>query len=103
MNRPSVLAIPLCLTLLASGVNAQSHIGSGSATPYVHPADPVYRDIERLLTAGLLPATIFGQRPFSAREMARLASVADSTLQALRAQAAAPVADIDLHSRARRT
>ena len=102
MKLPFVLAILLCLTLMASGVDAQSHIGSGSATPYVNPTDPVYRDIDRLLAAGLLPGVIFGQRPFSAREIARLATVADSALQALRGQAAAPVADIDLHSRARR-
>lgn len=78
-----------CLTLLPSGADAQSHIRAGGATPQVAPTDDRYRDVERLLAAGLLPDVIFGHRPFSAAEFSRLANLGDSTLSALRRQAAA--------------
>ena len=38
----------------------------------VPPADPVYRDVDRLAELGLLDSVILGQRPYSRRELARI-------------------------------
>ncbi len=46
------------------------------STPNVPVDDPVYRDIDKLIAAGLVKDVIYGQRPWSRREIARVLSVA---------------------------
>lgn len=86
-TRRVLAATVAVLMLAASGAGAQSHDQPRSATPLVGPTDAVYHDVDRLRTAGLLPAVLMGQRPFSISELSRLAALADSTLQADSARA----------------
>jgi len=53
---------------------------TGQGTTPVAPSDPVYRDVDRLAQLGLLDSTIVGQRPYSRRELARLAGLARDRL-----------------------
>ncbi len=56
----------LCVScLLASSLH-------GQASVTVSPSDPVYRDIDRLAAAGMIDTLVYGQRPFSRRQIARL-------------------------------
>jgi hypothetical protein len=52
----------------------------GQATPVVQPDDRVYRDIDRLASAGLIDSLIAGARPFSEREVLRLLGEAKRNL-----------------------
>lgn len=45
---------------------------AGQASVSVSPTDPLYRDIDRLVAAGLVDTLIVGQRPYSRREIARI-------------------------------
>jgi hypothetical protein len=47
-----------------------------TSTPNVPVDDPVYRDIDKLVAAGLVKDAIYGQRPWSRREIARMVSEA---------------------------
>lgn len=46
---------------------------SAQATPYVPPLDPAYRDVEALVSAGLVRGLVLGQRPWSRLAFARAA------------------------------
>jgi hypothetical protein len=52
----------------------------GQGTTPVPPSDPVYRDVDRLAQLGLLDSAIVGQRPWSRRELARIAGLARERL-----------------------
>jgi len=52
---------------------AQQEVPMRGTTP-VAPTDPVYRDVDRLAQLGLLDGVILGQRPYSRRELARIAA-----------------------------
>jgi hypothetical protein len=73
--RLRALAAVLCLGPAALGAQA---------TTTVPVQDRVYRDLDRLLGAGLVQTVIVGQRPFSRREIARIViSVKPTTNRAL--------------------
>ncbi|MEO8625006.1 MAG: hypothetical protein ABI625_28235, partial [bacterium] len=61
------------LVFLASASGAQG-------TGLVASSDLVYADIERLSELGVLDSTVIGQRPYSRREIARIAGVARARL-----------------------
>ncbi|MBI4373291.1 MAG: hypothetical protein HY542_00285 [Deltaproteobacteria bacterium] len=44
----------------------------GYSSPNLPVDDPVYRDIDKLIAAGLVKDVIYGQRPWSRREIARM-------------------------------
>ncbi len=76
------------LVLALAGVSSVATAAGaqrGDATPVVAATDRVYRDIERLLAAGLLADVMMGQRPFSVAEVARLARFGENALTAVRA------------------
>jgi hypothetical protein len=68
-----VLALCAGALLLAPAVRAQG-------TAVVPPSDLVYADIDRLSELGMLDSVIMGQRPYSRREIARIARVARDRL-----------------------
>jgi len=45
-------------------------------TALVLPGDPVYRDLDRLAALGMLDSVVMGHRPYSRREIARIARIA---------------------------
>ena len=49
---------------------------AGQGTAPVPPSDLAYRDVDRLAALGLLDTVIVGQRPYSRRELARIAAMA---------------------------
>ncbi len=53
---------------------------AGQGTAPVAPADPAYRDVDRLAELGVLDSLVLGQRPYSRRQMARIAGAARSRL-----------------------
>ncbi len=53
------------------------------ATPNVDPNERVYRDIDRLVAAGLIDTVIVGSRPYSRREIRRLLNEANRNLNRL--------------------
>jgi hypothetical protein len=53
---------------------------AGQGTTPVAPSDPVYRDVDRLARLGVLDSVILGQRPYSRRELSRIAATAYSRL-----------------------
>ena len=55
---------------------------TAQGTTPVAPADPVYRDVDRLAQLGLLDSVILGQRPYSRRELARITTIARRGLAA---------------------
>jgi hypothetical protein len=55
---------------------------AGQGTTPVAPSDPIYPDVDRLAQLGLLDGVILGQRPYSRRELARIAMVARAQLAA---------------------
>ena len=61
------------LVLLAPAAHAQG-------TAIVPPSDLIYADIDRLAELGVLDSVIIGQRPYSRREIARIARVARDRL-----------------------
>lgn len=67
--------LPAALMLLVPAARA---VGQGT-TP-VAPSDPVYRDVDRLAQLGLLDSVILGQRPYSRRELSRIAAAAHARL-----------------------
>jgi hypothetical protein len=62
-------------------------------TGLVPPTDLVYADIERLSELGVLDSIIIGQRPYSRREIARIARVAHERLDSDRGVARAQFSD----------
>ncbi|MBA3671798.1 MAG: hypothetical protein H0W68_07225, partial [Gemmatimonadaceae bacterium] len=58
------------------------------ATATVAPTDAIYRAADRLIDAGLVTDAIVGQRPWSRRELARIASEAAASMAAGRADSA---------------
>lgn len=52
----------------------------GQGTTPVPSADPAYRDVDRLAELGLLDSAVLGERPYSRRELARLAAMAFARL-----------------------
>ena len=64
---------------------------AGQGTTPVPPSDPVYRDVDRLAQLGLLDLVIVGQRPWSRRELARIAALASARLATQSAAALRPV------------
>ena len=56
----------ICACLLIVGV------AYGGSSPNVPIDDPVYRDIDQLVAAGLIKDAIYGQRPWSRNEIARM-------------------------------
>lgn len=61
----------LAFTLLVTPLHAWS-------SPNVPIDDPVYHEIDQLVAAGLVPDLIYGQRPWSRSEIARMISAADN-------------------------
>lgn len=68
----------LCLFLLLLCVGIPLW---GSSTPNVPIDDPAYRDIDKLVALGLVKDAIYGQRPWSRREFARMVANAENHLQ----------------------
>lgn len=68
-------ALSVALALLMPAARA-----AGQGTAPVPPADPAYRDVDRLAQLGLLDSVILGERPCSRREIARIAEVARARL-----------------------
>jgi len=69
---------------------------TGQGTAPVAPSDPAYRDVARLAQLGAIDEVILGQRPYSRRELARIAGAARARLlvepgDALRATEAASI------------
>ncbi len=58
----------ICLFLFGAGT------ALAQSSPNIPIDDPVYRDIDRLVSFGLAPDVIYGQRPWSRTEIARLVS-----------------------------
>lgn len=56
-----------------------AHAAAQGTAP-VAPSDPVYRDIDRLAQLGVLDSVILAQRPYSRRELARIAASAKDRL-----------------------
>jgi hypothetical protein len=54
--------------------------GRAQGTALVPSTDLAYADVDRLSELGLLDAVIIGQRPYSRREMARIARIADERI-----------------------
>ena len=69
--------LPAALMLLMPAARA-----AGQGTTPVAPSDPIYHDVDRLAQLGLLDGVILGQRPYSRRELARIAMVARAQLAA---------------------
>jgi hypothetical protein len=67
--------LPAALMLLVPAAHA-----AGQGTTPVAPSDPAYRDVDRLAELGVLDSVIVGQRPYSRRELARIAGVAQRRL-----------------------
>ena len=61
-------------------MSALPALGRAQATPLVPPDDRVYRDLDRLASAGLIDSLILGARPFSEREVLRLLGEAKRNL-----------------------
>lgn len=61
---------------------------AGQGTAPVSPSDPAYRDVDRLAQLGLLDSVILGQRPYSRRELSRIAIQARARLAGNSAPAA---------------
>ena len=67
--------LPAALLLLLPAARA-----AGQGTTPVAPSDPVYRDVDRLAQLGVLDSLVLGQRPWSRRELARIAGMARARL-----------------------
>src|SRR5918992_6334208 len=77
----TLLALTLSLALSWPGT------ASAQATTNVPVHDLTYRHVERLIAEGLVDTVHVGQRPYSRREVARIASEAERNLQRLDAPA----------------
>jgi len=66
---------------LLSGLVPQLALGQASIN--VSDSDPVYRDIDKLVAHGLVDKIVYGQRPYSRREIARIIKEALVHLQRL--------------------
>lgn len=77
---PSLLSLRLRLAFaLLCGATSVAHSQGPALVP---PGDLAYSDLDRLDALGLLDSLIVGQRPYSRREIARLARAADARLSA---------------------
>ena len=76
------IRFPVCACLLLAALFVVAPAGRAAAqgTAPVPPADLAYRDVDRLAALGLLDAVLLGQRPYSRRELARMAGVARDRL-----------------------
>ena len=72
MRRRAGRGAVLAALILAS---AGWRVGAQGTAP-VPPTDLVYRDVDRLADLGLLDSVVLGQRPYSRRELARIAAIA---------------------------
>src|ERR687895_2983078 len=89
MRRPHPLA--LLLTLVQGALSLATlwpGTASGQATTNVSVHDLAYRHVERLVAEGLIDTVHICQRPYSRREVARLAGEAERNLPRLEARAA---------------
>ncbi len=68
--------LPAILLLLVPGARAA---GQGGTAP-VGPSDPVYRDVDRLARLGVLDSVVLVPRPYSRRELLRIATAAQGRL-----------------------
>ena len=75
-NTRRARALLLAALLLASGTRLH-----GQGTGLVASSDLVYADIEWLADLGVLDSLVIGQRPYSRREIARIARVARNRLE----------------------
>lgn len=73
-HRCSTLLLAVLAAVLAAVVPGGAAAAQGTAP--VPPSDVVYADVDRLAALGLLDSVIIGQRPYSRRELARIAAVA---------------------------
>jgi len=71
-----ILFISVVAMLLLAGA-----VVFGGSTPNVPIDDPVYRDIDQLVAAGLIKDAIYGQRPWSRGEIARMIAQAKRRFQ----------------------
>jgi hypothetical protein len=66
-----------CWLLLAALLSALPAVrAAAQGTTPVPPSDPIYRDVDRLAELGLLDSVMLGQRPYSRRELVRIAALA---------------------------
>lgn len=70
---PVARALASLVLLAAAGVALRPAPLSAQGTALVAITDPVYRDIDRLVELGAVDGVIVGQRPYSHREIARIA------------------------------
>jgi hypothetical protein len=73
MKKPIVFFVLFSAVFLAL-FSASRPASAGYSTTNVPVNDPVYRDIDKLIAAGLVRDDIYGQRPWSRVEIARLIS-----------------------------
>ena len=71
--------IPISLLVIACLVSSSTVIAR--STINVPMTDPVYRDLDRILGAGLVKDYIYGQRPFSREEVVRMLTEAQENLK----------------------
>lgn len=65
------------LVLLSFQITAAEARAQWFSSPNVPIDDPVYRDIDKLVSAGLIKDVIYGQRPWSRNEIARMIQEAE--------------------------
>src|SRR5688572_17393143 len=78
---------PLLLTLAMGALSLAPGAVPGQATTNVPVQDLTYRHVQRLVTEGLVDTVHVGQRPYSRREVARIAAEAERNLPRLEAKA----------------
>lgn len=71
--RHSARALASLALLAVAGVAARPAALAAQGTALVAITDPVYHDIDRLVELGVVDGVIVGQRPYSHREIARIA------------------------------
>jgi len=76
---PLRVTLILCFTL---AIVSARPLGA-QATMLVDATDPVYHDIGRLLSYGLVDRAVVGQKPFSRREIVRIGRIAKGRLDSL--------------------
>lgn len=89
--RAAVAAVAALAALAAlPSLAALPAVATAQATPNVDPLDPAYRALDVLAALGMTDAPLVGQRPYSRREIARLAGSAARTAARWAAQVADP-------------
>jgi len=77
---PPLISLRVCLALAFALMCCGATVAHAQGTALVPPSDLAYADIDRLNELGLLDSLIVGQRPYSRREIARIARAADARL-----------------------